>query len=125
MQGSVIPAKAGISGQGHLDVMLAPTARATYCLCMGGWVYIITNKPHGVLYTGVTADLAARIEQHRTGTGSKFAKRYNCTRLVYAEAYDRIEEAIAREKAIKEWPRLWKLRTIQESNPYWDEIALW
>jgi putative endonuclease len=92
---------------------------------MGGWVYMVTNKPHGVLYTGVTADLPARIEQHRTGRGSKFAKRYNCSRLVYAEWHERIEDAIAREKAIKEWPRLWKLRLIQEANPTWEEIVRW
>ena len=92
---------------------------------MGGWVYVVTNKPHGVLYTGVTADLPARIEQHRTGNGSKFAKRYNCSRLVYAEWHVRIEDAIAREKAIKEWPRLWKLRLIQEANPTWEEIVPW
>lgn len=92
---------------------------------MGSWVYIVTNKPHGVLYTGVTADLPARVEQHRLGTGSKFARKYNCHRLVYAEWYERIEDAIAREKAIKEWPRLWKLRLIQEANPHWDEIVPW
>jgi putative endonuclease len=92
---------------------------------MGGWAYIVTNKPHGVLYTGVTSDLPARVEQHRNGTGSKFAKRHNCRRLVYAEWHDRIEDAIAREKAIKEWPRLWKLRLIQEANPTWDEIVPW
>lgn len=89
---------------------------------MPGWVYIVTNKPHGVLYTGVTADLVARVHQHRTGTGSKFASRYNCTRLIYAEQHERIEDAIAREKAIKEWPRLWELRLIQEANPHWDEL---
>jgi putative endonuclease len=91
----------------------------------GGWVYIVTNKPHGVLYAGVTSDLPARIGQHQNATGSKFAARYNCTRLVYAEWHDRIEDAIEREKAIKEWPRLWKLRMIQEANPTWEEIVPW
>jgi putative endonuclease len=89
---------------------------------MGGWVYIVTNKPHGVLYTGVTSAISARIEQHRNGTGSRFAKRYNCHRLVYAEWHERIEDAIAREKAIKEWPRLWKLPLIHDANPNWDEL---
>ena len=92
---------------------------------MGGWVYIVTNKPHGVLYTGVTANLESRLHQHRAGKGSRFAKRYNCTMLVYAEQHDRIEDAIAREKAIKEWPRLWKLRMIQEANPRWEDFAPW
>jgi putative endonuclease len=88
----------------------------------GGWVYIVTNKPHGVLYTGVTADLAARVWQHRNVGGSKFARRHNCTLLVYAEPHDRIEDAIAREKAIKAWQRLWKLRLIQEKNPEWKDL---
>ena len=92
---------------------------------MPGWVYIVTNKPHGVLYTGVTANIAQRIQQHRDGAGSKFAKRYNCHHLVYAEHYDRIDEAIAREKAIKEWPRKWKLKLIHDANPNWDEIEPW
>jgi putative endonuclease len=85
----------------------------------GGWVYILTNKPHGVLYVGVTADLALRISRHREGVGSSFARRYNCTQLVYAEWHDDIELAIAREKAIKAWRRLWKLQLIQEHNPDW------
>ncbi len=76
-----------------------------------------------MLYTGITSDLPARIAQHENGSGAKFAKRYNCQRLVYAEWHDRIEDAITREKAIKEWPRLWKLRLIQEANPHWDELA--
>ena len=88
----------------------------------GGWVYIMSNKPHGALYTGVTADLAARVEQHRAGKGGAFTRRYNCTRLYYAEPHSRIEEAIAREKAIKAWPRLWKLRLIQEQNPEWHDL---
>jgi len=72
----------------------------------GGWVYIVTNKPHGVLYTGVSADLSRRISQHRSGTGSRYARRYNCFLIVYAEWHDRIEDAIAREKALKAWKRL-------------------
>ena len=88
----------------------------------GGYVYIMTNKPFGVLYTGVTADIAARALQHRTGTGSKFCRRYNCDKLVQVEPYPTIEEAIAREKAIKAWLRLWKLELIQASNPNWDDL---
>jgi putative endonuclease len=89
---------------------------------MGGWVYIICNKPHGVIYLGVTADLARRIWQHRNGEGCKFARKHHCERLVYIEAHDRIEYAIAREKAIKAWLRVWKLRLIQEHNPQWDDL---
>ena len=88
----------------------------------GGYVYIMCNKPFGVLYTGVTADIAARAFQHRTGAGSKFCRRFNCDKLVLVEAYPTIDEAIAREKAIKAWPRLWKLELIQAANPNWDDL---
>jgi putative endonuclease len=66
---------------------------------MGGWVYIMTNGPHGTLYIGVTSDLAKRVWQHREGTGSEFCRKHGLTRLVYAEPYDRIYDAIVREKA--------------------------
>ena len=89
---------------------------------MGGWVYTMTNKREGVLYIGVTADLSARIFQHREGTGSSFCKRYGLTRLVYCEEHDRIVDAIACEKAMKAWQRAWKVRLIEEMNPDWDDL---
>jgi putative endonuclease len=89
---------------------------------MGGWVYILTNKPNGTLYTGVTAQLAMRIHQHRTGTGGVFTRRYKLKRLVYVEHHDRIEYAIQREATIKSWPRAWKVRLITASNPSWDDL---
>ena len=64
---------------------------------------MMTNKKGGVLYTGVTADMMARVGQHREGTGSAFCRRYNLKKLVLAEEYPSIAEAISREKAIKEW----------------------
>jgi len=88
----------------------------------GGYVYIMTNKPFGVLYTGVSADLPARVWQHRNGLGSKFCKRYNCDKLVFAEPHSEIGEAIAREKAIKAWPRLWKLELISAANTTWADL---
>jgi putative endonuclease len=88
----------------------------------GGWVYIMTNKPGGVIYVGVCADFAARVAQHRTGKGSAFCKRYNLRRLVYMEAYPTIDEAIRREKAMKEWHRSWKVKRIAEMNPVWDDL---
>ena len=66
----------------------------------GGFTYILTNKPRGVLYIGVTADIAGRIMQHR-GKGSAFARRYGLDRLVLIEHHSTIDEAIAREKAMK------------------------
>ncbi len=87
-----------------------------------GWVYIVTNRPRGVLYIGVTSDLAARITQHRAGVGSDFCRRYNLKRMVLVEPFPTIEEAIAREKAIKEWRRAWKIELIEKSNPGWNDL---
>jgi putative endonuclease len=88
----------------------------------GGWVYVMTNAPHGTLYTGVTADLSARITAHREGRGSEFCRTHGLTRLVYTEEYPTIEEAIAREKAMKRWKRQWKLKLIRAQNPGWDDL---
>ena len=88
----------------------------------GGWTYIMTNKPRGVLYIGVTSDLAARIMQHREGAGSSFCRKYNLTRLVLAEPHDDITSAIAREKAMKAWKREWKIQLVEESNPEWVDL---
>ena len=90
----------------------------------GGYVYITTNGPSGTLYIGVTADLAARIMQHRDGTGSDFCREHGLSRLVYMEQHERIEDAIAREKALKAWKRSWKLNLIGKSNPDWDDLFL-
>jgi putative endonuclease len=88
----------------------------------GGWVYIMTNKPGGVIYIGVTADIVARVAQHREGTGSKYCRHYNLKRLVHVEFYPTIDEAIRREKAMKEWHRPWKVRLIEEANPAWADL---
>ena len=90
----------------------------------GGYVYIMTNKRYGVLYTGVTANLVARVTQHREGKGGDFTSKYRCTRLVYAEEFPTIEEAIVREKAIKVWKREWKIEAIEKQNPSWGDLYL-
>lgn len=87
-----------------------------------GHVYIMTNKPNGTLYIGVTSNLAARVSQHKRGEGAEFCRRYELTRLVYVEEHARIDDAIAREKAMKAWQRPWKIRAISEANPNWDDL---
>ncbi len=87
------------------------------------YTYIMTNKPRGVLYIGVTTDIAARAAQHRAGTGSAFCKRYNLTRLVLVEQHDDITLTITREKALKAWNRDWKIRLIEETNPDWRDLS--
>ena len=88
----------------------------------GGWTYIMTNHARGVLYIGVTANLAARVAQHRTGEGSAFCRRYKLHRLVLAEFHDTIDDAIRREKLLKTWKRAWKIELIEASNLQWREL---
>jgi len=88
----------------------------------GGWVYIMADRYRGTLYSGVTSDLAARAWAHREGRGSSFCKRYGLTRLVYAEQAPTIEEAIAREKAVKKWNRAWKIELVEAANPEWNDL---
>nr|WP_037504459.1 GIY-YIG nuclease family protein [Sphingobium bisphenolivorans] len=82
----------------------------------------MTNKPRGVLYVGITSSLTARVDRHRRGVGSDFCRKYNLHRLVLAEEHGRIEDAIAREKALKAWKRNWKIQLIEENNPDWRDL---
>ncbi|MEL6707484.1 MAG: GIY-YIG nuclease family protein [Pseudomonadota bacterium] len=88
----------------------------------GGWVYIMADRYCGTLYVGVTSDLAARVSQHRNGTGSDFCARYGLKRLVYAERFATMEDAIVFEKRLKRWRRVWKCELIEKANPEWDDL---
>ena len=88
----------------------------------GGWVYIITNRPEGTLYIGVTSDIAKRAWEHREAVAEDFSKRYGLKRLVYVERHDEIERAIQREKRLKRWPRAWKIDLIRKANPTWQDL---
>jgi putative endonuclease len=72
----------------------------------GGRVYIMTNRPNGILYTGITSDIARRAYEHREGLMPGFTKRYGLKRLVYIEPYDDISAAILRERNMKHWPTI-------------------
>ena len=89
----------------------------------GGWVYIMTNKQHGVLYIGVTGDLASRLHQHRTGRDSAFCRRYGLDKCVHVEEFEVIDDAIAREKSLKAWKRAWKIELIDQTNPDWHDLV--
>lgn len=88
----------------------------------GGWTYIMTNRPNGTLYVGVTSDLARRAWEHREGVADGLTKRYGLKRLVYYERYEDIRTAIQREKNLKHWPRAWKVRLILADNPNWEDL---
>ena len=87
------------------------------------YVYLVTNRPHGTLYCGVTNDLARRVCEHRSGHADGFTRRYNCRRLVWFEHHTEIGAAILREKRIKKWRRPWKDALIQARNPDWSDLA--
>ncbi|MDB5669147.1 MAG: excinuclease subunit [Alphaproteobacteria bacterium] len=82
----------------------------------------MADRYRGTMYTGVTADIARRAFQHSSGSGSRFVRKYALLRLVYAEPYERIDEAIAREKAIKKWRRQWKTELVEAANPNWLDL---
>ena len=87
-------------------------------------IYIMTNRPQGSLYIGVTSDLVKRIHQHRSGEVKGFSKRYNLQRLIYFEQFGTMELAITREKKLKNWHRQWKINLIEEHNPDWHDLAV-
>jgi putative endonuclease len=88
----------------------------------GGWVYLMSDRYRGAIYTGVTADLPFRITQHREEKGSVFCRKYGLKILVYMEWHDEIEDAIRREKAVKKWRRAWKIELIESMNRDWLDL---
>ncbi|MBD8891436.1 GIY-YIG nuclease family protein [Roseibium litorale] len=89
---------------------------------MAYYVYILASRQHGTLYTGITNDLARRLHEHRSKANRGFTELYNVTRLVYYETFDAPDIAIAREKKLKRWPRVWKIQTIEAVNPEWRDL---
>jgi len=86
-------------------------------------VYILASEPYGTLYVGVTSNLAAPIEAHRSGSVDGFTKQYGVHMLVYFELHADMYEAIQREKRLKKWNRSWKIRLIEEINPQWRDLS--
>ncbi len=77
----------------------------------------MTNKYRTTFYIGVTNDLHKRIVEHQNGIGSEFTRKYNLKDLIYFEKFTDINQAIAREKQLKNWHKDWKLNLIKKSNP--------
>jgi putative endonuclease len=86
------------------------------------YVYILTNKPRGTLYTGFTSELIKRVGQHKSKTIEGFTKRYNLDKLVYFEVHEEALEGIRREKQIKHWKREFKFALIEKENPDWIDL---
>jgi putative endonuclease len=86
------------------------------------YVYIVTNKPYGTLYVGVTTDLIRRVWEHKSEFVDGFSKRHGLKTLVWYEQHASIIEAIGREKRLKRWHRDWKVNLIQSMNPTWTDL---
>ena len=85
-------------------------------------VYILASRRNGTLYVGVTSDLVKRVWEHKNDAVDGFTKQYGVHDLVWYERHETMDSAIAREKALKEWKRQWKLRLIEETNPGWRDL---
>jgi putative endonuclease len=86
------------------------------------FVYILANCPKGVLYIGVTNDLARRVWEHKTRAAKGFTSKYGVTMLVYFEEYASILEARERERVLKCWRRAWKFKLVEQMNPSWQDL---
>jgi putative endonuclease len=86
------------------------------------FVYILTSKRNGTLYTGVTNDLERRVWEHKHGYRKSFTDKYGVKALVWFEHYEDIDAAISREKRVKRWRRAWKLKLIETDNPDWVDL---
>ena len=85
-------------------------------------VYLLASIRNGTLYLGVTSNLIQRVWQHKSDLAEGFTKRYGVHTLVWYEGHDTMESAIAREKAIKGWKRVWKIALIEKSNLQWRDL---
>ena len=87
------------------------------------YVYIMANRRNGVVYIGVTTELAKRAWEHRNDVIPGFTRKYRCHTLVWYEPHETLESARLRERRMKEWKRAWKLREIEGLNPDWADLA--
>lgn len=88
------------------------------------FVYILASKANGTLYIGVTNDLERRVLEHKSGVIKGFTSKYRVNKLVYYESFQFIEEAIQREKRLKNWNRNWKIQLIEKENKNWKNLAI-
>lgn len=86
------------------------------------YVYILTNKPQGTLYIGVTNDLKRRLYEHRNNLLEGFTQQYNLKKLVYCQAFATFYQAVSYEKQLKRWHRQWKINLIEASNRNWNDL---
>ena len=90
---------------------------------MAFFVYVLASNRNGTLYIGSTDDLARRVEEHRSGAVPGFTRKYAVNILVWFEAHETRDSALARERAMKKWNRAWKIALIEKSNSGWNDLS--
>ena len=88
------------------------------------YVYILSNRHNGTLYIGVSNDLERRIFEHKNKLVKGFSSKYGLDRLIYFEKFQFIEDAIKREKQLKNWNRQWKIDLIEKENQDWNDLSI-
>jgi putative endonuclease len=85
-------------------------------------VYMMASSRNGTLYIGVTSDLLSRVWQHKNNVVEGFTEKYEVHQLIWYEPHENMDSAILREKVLKKWNRIWKLRLIEQFNPDWQDL---
>jgi len=85
------------------------------------YVYMMASFK-GVLYVGMTRDIQARVEQHKSGIVKGFSS-YRTNKLAGCELAESFETARDREAQIKRWRRSKKAMLIEAANPYWSDLS--
>ncbi len=88
------------------------------------YTYIMACASNTAIYVGVTGDLMQRVEQHKTGFGSRHTQKYRIRKLIYFEVHETLDAAIARERKLKRWRRSWKEDLITDINPNWSDLSM-
>jgi len=86
------------------------------------YVYIMTNKPKGTLYVGITNNLARRVFEHKNNITKGFTSKYKLHKLVFYNYSTDVNAAIEYEKRVKKWNRQWKIDLIEDFNPHWNDL---
>lgn len=87
------------------------------------YVYILSNKKNGTLYIGMTNDLETRLFEHKNKIIEGFTKRYGLDKLIYFEQFQFVNDAIKREKQLKNWNRQWKIDIVEKDNKEWEDLS--
>jgi len=88
------------------------------------FIYILASQRNGTLYIGVTSNLLKRVWEHKNKEVKGFTEKYGVDKLVYFEQTENVMSAMERERQLKKWNRIWKIKLIEKNNPKWEDLYL-